>query len=200
MEILRTFDENYHYIGDENRDVVHREGLWHETFHCWLIDEEFIYIQKRSANKKDFPSLFDITAAGHLEADETIKDGIREIKEELGIQVGFSSLIEIGVIRDVIELPNFYDYEFAHVYLYQSTFKMGDFSLQKEEVDGIYKIRQNDFIDLCLGKIKQVNCISMTDLTEYKIGIIDFVPHPPTYFKALAEKLKMLSLAKTQKI
>lgn len=200
MEKLRTFDKNYRYIGDENRDIVHREGLWHETFHCWFIDEQFIYIQKRSANKKDFPSLFDITAAGHLEADETVEDGIREIKEELGIQVDFSSLIKVGVIHDVIELQNFYDYEFSHVYLYPSTFIQEDFSLQEEEVESIHKVRQQDFIGLCLGKIEQVNCTSMTDLTEYKIGLVDFVPHPPTYFEVLAEKLKVLTLAKVKKI
>ena len=200
MEILRTFDENYHYIKDESRDVVHREGLWHETFHCWLIDEEFIYIQRRSANKKDFPCLFDITAAGHLEADETVEDGVREIKEELGVQVDFSSLIKVGVIHDVIELPSFYDYEFAHVYLYPSTFIQEDFSLQVEEVESIHKIRRQDFIGLCLGKIEQVNCTSMTDLTEDKIGLVDFVPHLPPYFEVLAEKLKVLTLAKINKI
>lgn len=200
MEKIRTFDENYHYLGDENRDFVHQKGLWHETFHCWFLDTQFIYIQKRSTNKKDFPALFDITAAGHLEADETIKDGVREIKEELGVHVPFSSLMKVGVLRDVIELPNFYDYEFANVYLYQSTFQREDFSLQIEEVDSIHKIGQQDFIDLCFGKVQRVNCTSMTDLSEHQIGLTDFVPHPSTYFETLAEKLEALALAKFKKI
>lgn len=200
MEKLRTFDKNYHYLGDESRDIIHQKGLWHETFHCWFIDEQFIYIQKRSTNKKDFPALFDITAAGHLEADEMIEDGVREIEEELGLQVPFSSLIKVGILQDVIELPNFYDYEFAHVYLYQSTFKLEDFSLQQEEVESIHKIKQEDFIDLCLGEIEKVNCTSMTDLTKCQIGLVDFVPHPSTYLQALAEKLQVLTLAKFKKI
>lgn len=196
MEKLRTFDENYHYMCDENRDRVHRDGLWHETFQCWFVDDEFIYIQKRSEEKKDFPSLFDITAAGHLEAHEIVSDGVREIAEELGIKVDFSSLQEVGVVRDVIELPNFHDYEFAHVFLYQSTFKWEDFTLQTEEVAGIYKVSLQSFMELCMGSVCDVSCISLKTSMEERIGLTEFVPHSSAYFQQLAEALKVILLAK----
>lgn len=102
MEYVKTFDENYTYVKDESRDNVHQAGLWHETFHCWLMDEQFVYIQKRSAEKKDFPGLFDITAAGHILATETIEDGIREVEEELGLTVDLSRFYSKGVVHDVI--------------------------------------------------------------------------------------------------
>ena len=102
MEQLKVFDENYTYLRDENRDKVHHEGLWHETFHCWLVDDQFVYIQKRSAMKKDFPGLFDITAAGHILSTETVADGIREVEEELGIEVDLTKLHSKGVMRDII--------------------------------------------------------------------------------------------------
>src|SRR4051794_30055162 len=86
VEKLRIFDENHNQIGIATRDEVHKLGHWHETFHCWIVGKESgintIYFQIRSAVKKDYPSLLDITAAGHLSSDETVKDGIREVQEE----------------------------------------------------------------------------------------------------------------------
>lgn len=78
MEKLKVYDEQYNYVREESRDVIHAKGLWHETFHCWLVDGDEVLIQKRSAAKKDFPGLFDITAAGHLLSDEKVMDGLRE--------------------------------------------------------------------------------------------------------------------------
>lgn len=96
-ERLKIFDEDRFQIGIATRDEVHRFGFWHETFHCWFVSEEagtyYIYLQLRSATKKDYPNLLDITAAGHLLADETVQDGIREIKEEIGIDLTIEDLI-----------------------------------------------------------------------------------------------------------
>ena len=190
MEQLKVFDENYTYVKDEGRDAIHREGLWHETFHCWLVDEQFVYIQKRSAVKKDFPNLFDITAAGHILATETIEEGVREVEEELGIAVDFSKLHAKGVVRDRIELPDFHDYEYANVFLYESTFLPSDFSLQREEVESVHIVKREDFVQLSLNKIKTVTCTNIFDATSVEIGLIDFVPHEHTYFKEIARIVK----------
>ncbi len=192
VELVKVFDEDFRYIGEDTRDHVHLKGKWHETFHCWFMDEQSIYIQKRSASKSDFPSLFDITAAGHLEADETVEDGVREIEEELGIQVSFSDLLSVGVVKDIIKLPNFHDYEFAHVYLYKGSFHPEEFLLQKEEVDSIYAIHKREFIDLCLQRIEVVEGRHVVSGTFMDIRLTDFVPHQHTYFETIAKKLKVV--------
>ena len=186
VEYVKTFDENYTYVKDESRDYVHQEGLWHETFQCWLLDEQFVYIQKRSAGKKDFPGLFDITAAGHILATETVEDGIREVEEELGLAVVLSQLRSKGVIRDVIELPNFHDYEFANVFLYESTFRASDFSLQVEEVASMHSVRKEDLIQLFLQEVDTVTCTNIMDEAFTEIRLSDFVPHDKTYFEEIA--------------
>ncbi|QTD40190.1 NUDIX domain-containing protein [Sporosarcina sp. Te-1] len=130
MENLKVFDAQYNYIDDQSRDIIHAEGLWHETFHCWLTDGENVFIQKRSFKKKDYPGLLDITAAGHLLSTENVMDGIREVEEELGIKVDESKLHRMGIVPNVIVLPHFIDREFSHVFLYVSTFAPAEFSLQ----------------------------------------------------------------------
>lgn len=188
-ERLKVFDENYTYVRDETRDIIHKKGLWHETFHCWLVDEANVFIQKRSATKNDFPSLYDITAAGHLLADEDIIDGIREVEEELGLQVDPSKLKRMGTVRDVIRLSGFIDKEFANVFLYQTIFEPSDFTLQQEEVESIHAVSIEDLQALFKGEVDKIIFENGIPLT-----VSDFVPHETTYFHAVAE---FLDLAKS---
>lgn len=90
-ELLKVFDSEGTLKGTASRAEVHKRGLWHETFHCWFLSKEdgriFIHFQLRGPDKKNFANMLDITAAGHLSSDESVKDGVREIKEELGISL-----------------------------------------------------------------------------------------------------------------
>ncbi|MCM3639499.1 NUDIX domain-containing protein [Sporosarcina luteola] len=185
-ERLKVFDEDYMYVFNETREVIHEKGLWHETFHCWLVDGTNVFIQKRSSTKKDFPSLYDITAAGHLLADEDIMDGVREVEEELGIHVDLSKLKQMGAVRDVIRLPSFIDKEFANVFLYQSTFGPDDFTLQQEEVESIHSVAIKDLQALFRREVENIICSD-----DIKITLSDFVPHETAYFEAVAEYLDL---------
>lgn len=187
--MLKIFDESFKPIGIMSREQAHQEGQWHETFHCWFVDDQYVYVQKRSAEKTDFPSLFDITAAGHLAADETVEDGVREIEEELGVTVPFHALSKLATIQDVIRLPQFYDYEFAHVYIYHKTFHVRDFTLQKEEVEGIYRLSKASFIQLCLKEVKEILCEKIDGTASFPITMAHFVSHETAYFEVLAKHL-----------
>lgn len=152
VEYLKIFTEAYSYMGVKEREEVHRDGDWHEVFHCWVIgqreDEWWIYLQQRSLKKKDYPGDFDITAAGHLEAQETVEDGVRELQEELGIDATFPQLESLGVIPYEIQTPHIHDAEFAHVFLYRHSGTVHDFSIQEEELDGLYVVTLHDFFRL----------------------------------------------------
>ncbi|WP_051041723.1 NUDIX hydrolase [Planococcus halocryophilus] len=121
-EKLRIYDEHRVAQDIASRQTIHEQGYWYETFHCWVISREdekdMIYLQLRSEDKKDFPGLFDITAAGHLLADETVKDGVREVREELGLKVSFNELISLGTIKDQLAIGGFLDNEHCHCFLY----------------------------------------------------------------------------------
>lgn len=197
-ELLEIFDEHSNPIGEAPREVVHKVGHWHETFHCWFIGREngidYIYFQIRSKTKKDFPNLLDITAAGHLLADETVNDGIREIKEELGIDVSFNELTSLGIVKDRIIANGFIDKEFGHVFLFQSRGSIDDYTLQKEEVSGIVKTEFNSFHEFCLGKRTEIKVdgFEMNEawkkiLVHRTVGKKEFVPHEESYLESVVK-------------
>ena len=55
-EWLTIFDSERNTLGKKLRDEAHRDGDWHETFHCWFVEKDdedmFLYFQLRSKNKK----------------------------------------------------------------------------------------------------------------------------------------------------
>ncbi|WP_088105850.1 NUDIX hydrolase [Halalkalibacter urbisdiaboli] len=200
-EMIEIFDEYKKSLGVASRRDVHKNGYWHQTFHCWFVGVEkgveYIFFQIRSDMKKDFPTLLDITAAGHILAHETMDDGIREVKEELGVDVSFNELTELGVIEDCIINDNFVDNEFANVFLYRSNKLKDKYILQKEEVSGIVKTEFKDFYNLCFGYIDEVlingfkiDTFGKEIPIEKKVNRLDFVPHPDTYLKKVAKLIK----------
>lgn len=192
MEWLTVVDRSGKEIGIKSRTDVHRDGDWHETFHCWMINRSNenleIFLQQRSETKADFPEKFDITAAGHLTANETVQDGVREIHEELGIQLELDQLTVLGVIEDVIETENFIDREFAHTYLY--TYAEERFEIDSEEVADVVQINLDDFESLISGVYEQANGKSLLKGREIEVNSAELVPHPNTYWEQVISAIK----------
>jgi len=197
-ELLKIFDENKKFLGVETRKEVHRLGYWHEAFHCWFIsvenDIDYIYLQIRSKNKKDYPNLIDITAAGHLLANESVQDGIREIKEELGVEVDFKELISLGTIHYSVINDDFIDNEIAHVFLYRSQHEFTDYILQTAEVSGIVKAKLTDFSQLWLEEKSEIQIDGFEldregkrSFFSKKVNKSAFVPHEKSYYVSIIE-------------
>ncbi|KAB8138127.1 NUDIX hydrolase [Gracilibacillus oryzae] len=200
-EQLKIFDDNRKEIGIASRSDVHKFGYWHEVFHCWFVSTEnevnYIYLQLRSANKKDYPNLYDITAAGHLLADETVKDGVREIEEELGISVAYDELFPLGTIDYCVIRKDFIDKEIANVFLHKFNMKMDDFTLQKEEVAGMVRAEFTDFEALWNGGKDTIEISGFVldqagekVIKEDRIGREHFVPHQSSFYQAVIGKIK----------
>ncbi|RDU38008.1 NUDIX hydrolase [Neobacillus piezotolerans] len=191
-EIIRIFDGDMNCIGEKAREEVHRTGDWHETFHCWFSLGEDILVQKRSKTKKDYPGLFDITSAGHLMADETIQDGVRELEEELGVKLQYNDLISLGIIKEEIKLETIYDREFCHVFLYECG-EMPTFTLQEEEVESIHKIRLEDALNLFNGVSQTIEVTPVDGGASQNVSKDSFVGHDGYYievFKRIKELRK----------
>ncbi|MEK5233695.1 NUDIX domain-containing protein [Lysinibacillus sp. FSL K6-0232] len=157
QEIVKVFNEQHKQIGTATRAEVHAKGLWHETFHCWLVNKEYIYFQIRSLQKKDYPGLLDITAAGHLLATETVESGIREVKEELGLDIAVHEVVKMGMTSCSIVSENMIDNEFCHVYLYHFKHDWDAFALQYEEVSGVVRAKLDEAKTFFLGETTTLN-------------------------------------------
>ena len=150
MEYLDTYDENKNYLGEQTRDYVHANALWHNTVHCWLYDSTGnIYFQIRSDEKTLYT-----TASGHVAAKETIKEAFgREIKEEIGIDIDYeqAELVDIVIWKMDKEKKDgtmFRDRAFANVYVYK--YDDEDYNKFKfdNELDGIVKVNAKEALDL----------------------------------------------------
>jgi len=185
--------------GIATREEVHKKGLWHNTFHCWIVERvegtPFIHLQLRSPDKKDFPELLDISAAGHILAHETVEDGAREIKEELGIDVKFDELVPLGIMRDQLAVRNFLDNERCHVFLYVTEEKLDDtYKFQQEEVAGMFKFDFQEFFDLCSGAEEKISSKGgmVTDgkASPRSISLADLVPHSKSYLDGVMKAIR----------
>lgn len=200
-ETFKIFDENKNEIGTATREDVHRLGYWHETFHCWFISKEqnktFLYLQLRSETKKDYPNLLDITAAGHLLANEKPADGVREVEEEVGINVTISELVPLGLISYEVTDGKLIDREMAHTFLHIDDFSMNSFKLQEEEVAGMVKVEWNDFVDLWYDQQSEIRVSGFKldrsrkriEVNTY-VGKARFVPHPKTFYHTVIERIQ----------
>lgn len=154
------YGENGEWLGTAPRSEVHARGLWHRSIHCWLARREggrrLVLFQQRSPGKDTFPGSFDITAAGHLAAGETMRDAAREIEEELGVAAAFESLLPLGEARkEIAGTANgaaFLDREISGVYGFAFAGPLSSLTLQQEEVAGVYEAELEAMIDLFEGR------------------------------------------------
>jgi isopentenyldiphosphate isomerase len=163
IETIDTFDGNHRRIGTEERLAAHKAGLWHQTFHCWILGERtghcFVVLQLRSAMKKNYPNMLDITAAGHLAAGETPEQGVREVEEELGVRVDPSRLRSLGIKHDIADEPNgIRNREFAYVFLLRDDRELEQYKLQDDEVSGLVEMSISDGLQLFSGEAESVTC------------------------------------------
>ncbi|NGP44659.1 NUDIX domain-containing protein [Bacillaceae bacterium SIJ1] len=196
-EKLTVFNEQREAIGTASRECVHRDGLWHETFHCWLVYEEdgvvYIGFQQRCMEKKDYPGLYDISVAGHLLADETVEHGVREMEEELGLKVHFKELVKVGVIPEELNSKEMTDREWCHVYLYPKKADLSQFRFQKEEVSGFFWANGEHVAALWKGQNHSIQLVGavVDEKTNQVVscrreaGKEAFVQHSERYFAEL---------------
>lgn len=191
MELLTIFNDKFERIGVASRDEAHANGLWHETFHCWLVNphQQTIFLQLRSACKKDYANLFDITAAGHLLATETVEDGIREMEEELGYAQPFTQLKKVGVLPSIMTTAAIKDNEFCHVFIAEVA-QVPAFQLQQEEVADIIQLPLPTFYELLEGRPLVTEATGLCTGQLYAVDASSIVPHSPTYFKSLMAYLR----------
>lgn len=140
-ELIDILDSEGNGTGESClKSFAHKKGLYHATIHVWFYTEnQQILLQKRASTKKVFPNLWDVSVAGHIAAGEDIKNAaVREVGEEIGLNISKNELIKIGIRQHKIEHPNgILDYEFKHIFICKLATPFSELRRQISEIDAI---------------------------------------------------------------
>ncbi|MBC8530497.1 NUDIX hydrolase [Gehongia tenuis] len=191
VEMLEVYDEAGQSLGVVSRGRAHREGLWHRVVHGWLVEDgpegRRVYFQRRALTKKDFPGLYDIAAAGHIDPGEDRDEAmIRETGEELGLILAPEALAYLGQVRESFPpAGGFRDREICEVYRISAgapAFRLG------EEVDDMVYVNLIDFERWLV----QGGALPARDLEgrPRTLSRANLLPHSEAYQRLLVQALK----------
>ena len=177
-EYLDVLDENGNFTGKTKlRSEVHRDGDWHrEVFIIAIDDHKKLLMQLRSPNKLSHPDQWDVAAAGHATAgDNSLQAAIREIKEELGLDI----------TEDELEF----------IYSFKKNSVRKDRQIHNKAIVDVYLLHKNIEIDQVKIQVEEVAAVIYMDLSELESVLENnnpkyinriFYPH---VFKVLHERL-----------
>src|SRR3989338_407871 len=174
MEYFDILDEEVDKTGEKKlRSEVHRDGDWHRNVHILIVNSKGeALLQHRSKDKDSHPDMWDMSSTGHILAgEEDNESALREIKEEVGIDVSLAQLKNVVETKqsEILKGGSFIDNEFASVYLVQAGFDP----------------RQVKFTD---GEVQNIKWVPLAELKKWvDEGKPDLI-HRPAYklcFKAI---------------
>ena len=148
-EMFDVLNEWGEYTGEvASRDRCHTEGLWHRAVYGFVIDKnKNVLLQKRSANKKAWPNMWDVTVGGHVDAGEFGRQAlIRKAKEELGLDITDDD-IKYLVGSTSIDTAKGINKHFNECYMILKDVDVSDIKLQEEEVSEVHYFSKAEILE-----------------------------------------------------
>ena len=149
MEIFDVLNEYGEFTGKTaTREECHEKGYWHRAVYAFIINEQGdVMLQKRSANKKLWPNLWDVTAGGHVDSGEFGRQAlIREVKEELGIEIKDDEIKYLVGSTSINENGKIINKHYNECYLITKNIDISNLALQKEEVAEVRYFSKDELI------------------------------------------------------
>lgn len=143
MELVDLYDENRLPLGKTaERGVPKGPGELRLVVHVCIFDSRGrLLIQQRTPEKFIFPSLWDVSVGGGVDAGETSRQGAeREVREELGLD------LDLGGLRPSVTVN--FDGGFDDFYLLTRDLRRSDLTLQKEEVQAVRWASLEEILDM----------------------------------------------------
>ena len=162
VEFVDIYDKDGNLLGYCEKENAHKLGYYHKVFGCLIYNQKknkvFLQIKNPNHNKVNKKPLLEITAGGHLMSGETLKNGVREIKEETGFDVKYDDLtfVEERTCDKKIS-KNYKIHEFQYYYIIDMKIDVKDFkNYDTEEVIGFIELDIHDLIKLLNNKTKKI--------------------------------------------
>ncbi|MGF7045580.1 isopentenyldiphosphate isomerase [Paenibacillus sp. DS2015] len=104
QEEFDIYNEQMIKIGIASRQQAHALGLWHQTFHCWVVRTSAtagfsLLFQLRHPDKDTFPSLLDISCAGHLTTGEGPETDYVNYKKNWALKLHLANSTHVACLK-----------------------------------------------------------------------------------------------------
>lgn len=143
MELWDLYDKYRHKTGQvHKRDTPVEEGRYHFVVQIWIINDEGKFlIQKRQPWKIIYPNSWDCAVAGAaISGDDSEASAIREVKEELGLDLNLDTASLI--------LSNRHSSWFADTWLVTQNVNIKDIVLQADEVADVKWVTRKELLEM----------------------------------------------------
>jgi len=197
-EYFDLYDEVGQPLGrSKARDEVHRDGDWHRSAHVWIVTGlgELLF-QRRGATKDTWPGTLDATAGGHYRAGEGWEAVVREIEEELGVEVDAAELVSLGQRRVDSRELGVVDREIQDVFVVRRDAPLTAYRLDPAEVDGLaaLPIAQAALLHADVGARAEARYLARGggDPAPLTMTAGDIIPGRAAYLAAVADAARAL--------
>lgn len=149
QESFDILDTKGRYTGEvASRDACHKAGYWHKAVAIFIINSKNqVLLQKRSATKKLWPGMWDVSAGGHVLAGEFgFQAVIRECREELGLDLDKNDITFIGATTSTNLKGDVINNHFNEYYIARKDFDLATLKLQTEEVSEAKWIDRDEIV------------------------------------------------------
>lgn len=151
MELIEIVDRDGNFTGQIiDKEEAHDNNLLHNEVAVFIInDKKQVLLQKRSANKRFNPNKWAL-CAGHVDAGESLESAaLRELKEEVGIDITINDLKPFAEREFTIRDSNSH---VTYFYYTKSNLNEKDFIIQKEELSEVKWFNIDEVIDMIKSK------------------------------------------------
>ena len=141
MELINIYDAKRRKTDKivDRYSYKKREDEFDLSVQIWIINNKNEILLTKRTNKKTFPNLWEYTE-GVVQSNETsLKAAIREVKEEIGIEILPSSIYKME-IDSKTENPKFTD-----VYVCFKDVKLNEIILDKEECCDVKIVDEQEY-------------------------------------------------------
>ena len=141
MELVDLLNKRKELVGKTCERNSVPDGFYRLSIHNWIInDKNEILIQQRSSNRKMFPNMWTNTGGACISGETSIKTVIRELKEELNIDVN----------KDHLEFIASYKREkdFVDVWILKENINIKDIKFIDGEVQDVKWVSIDEWQDM----------------------------------------------------
>lgn len=188
----------YDYKGKKKEKIAIRgtklnNDEFHLVINAWIINDngEFL-ITQRSANKSH-PLMWECTGGSALKGETSLDAAIREIKEELGIDIDSKTVTFIGESRRFYESCP----DILHVWLFKSNEDIKNIKIQEEEVNDVMWASKEKILELFKDNKFEANSffnkVICVNNINYTFSLNNELDNENDIIKLLSDKIPMIN-------